>query len=267
MLSNRIYRLASPLVILVLTGTLWAGDQPPAQPQQPKAPPQPLKVTVKEVKGVAQRLVAGEKPQWVALKAGERLDEATVIRTGFRTRVVLAFADNSEVIVDRATKMGIAEFRKEGPVTKTRLGLKYGSLRASVEKARGPNDFHVATPVAILAVTGTSGHVGHTGDFGSGLAGRTGTWSAQVGPRHRNVSGTETVNSTMQRHVETVKQNLTPQLGDVYGGLTESEQRSLLNYGGGRGAIGFVGAGSNTASVFRTADESLVSNQRVITHE
>ncbi|KPK79683.1 MAG: hypothetical protein AMJ81_12945 [Phycisphaerae bacterium SM23_33] len=266
MLANRICRLVCPLVILVATGAVWAADQPPAQPQQSKAQPQPLKVTVREVTGVAQRLVAGEKPTWVALKAGDQLDETAVIRTGFGTRVVLAFADNSEVVVDRATKMGIAEFRKEGPVTKTRLGLKYGSLRASVEKARGPNDFRVATAAAVLAVTGTSGQVGFTGDFGFGLTGRTGTWAAQAGARQRRVSGTETVDSTLQRHVETLKRNLTPRLGDVYGGLTESEESSLRRHGGGRGAIGFVAAGSNTASVLRSADQSFVSARLVPTN-
>lgn len=258
-------------MLAVACGRVWAQPAPPAKPgPEEAAKPQPqeqlLTVTIKEVTGTAQRLVPGEKPSWVPLKAGDKLGEQTVIRTGLRSRVVLAFADSSELTIARATKMGIAEFRKEGPVTKTRLGLKYGSLRASVEKARGPNDFRVATAAAVLAVTGTSGQVGFTGDFGFGLTGRTGTWAAQAGARQRRVSGTETVDSTLQRHVETLKRNLTPRLGDVYGGLTESEESSLRRHGGGRGAIGFVAAGSNTASVLRSADQSFVSARLVPTN-
>ncbi|MHC4716702.1 MAG: FecR family protein, partial [Planctomycetota bacterium] len=105
----------------------------PAASTRPRTRPAgtPLTAVVKELTGTAQRMTpaarAGARPRWVALKVGDRLNEGNVIRTGFRTRVVLAFADNSVIVVDSATKIGIGQFRKVGKVTATRLGLKYGS--------------------------------------------------------------------------------------------------------------------------------------------
>ncbi|KPK79682.1 MAG: hypothetical protein AMJ81_12940 [Phycisphaerae bacterium SM23_33] len=232
-------------MLAVACGRVWAQPAPPAKPgPEEAAKPQPqeqlLTVTIKEVTGTAQRLVPGEKPSWVPLKAGDKLGEQTVIRTGLRSRVVLAFADSSELTIARATKMGIAEFRKEGPVTKTRLGLKYGSLRASVEKARGPNDFTVSTPVATLAVTGSGGQIGHCGDIGSNVQCSFGGFSFASGSRSLNLTGGQSTNSRLLMPILLTQLQSVPQLGDVFNGLTPSETTSLLNFGGGLGGVGFL---------------------------
>jgi len=211
----------------------------------------PLQVTVKAVEGVAQRLVPGTRDQWVALKVGDQLDETTIIRTGFRTRVVLTFADRAEIVVRRATKMGIGGFRQDGQVTRARLGIKYGAIRAQVEKARGLSDFRITTPVSTLAITGTSGELAYMADFGYRLRCGDGTWTCQVGGKTRHVEPTEQTSSTMTRHVEAVKAASAPQLGDAFGGLSTAEKSSLVQSGGGRGAIGFAGAGTGAGNTIK----------------
>lgn len=233
-------------------------------PKPPEAPPddqaQPLTVTVKAVSGTAHKLLAGPPPKWEPLKVGEKLDETTVIRTGLRSKVVLAFADNSTVTVNRATKMGIAEFRKQGKVTKTKLGLKYGSMRATVEKARGPNDFTVATPVATTAVTGTGLATGFTGDIGMRTNCNRGGLRVSQGFKVRNLLPGQTTNHLMTRPLSLMRQSFMAMLGDAFGGTTPIERRSLTNLGGGRGIIGFVGSGEGTRNIIKPPPVCLRSN-------
>ena len=232
------------LAVLVVTssyGVVWAQEkttQPTTAPDEFK----PLVATVKEVKGTAQYLRAGEGEKWQPVKVGDKLDELTVIRTGFRTRVVLTFEDNSEVVIDRATKMGISQFRKVGKVTRTKIGLKYGSMRMNVSKARGPSDFTVATPVATLAVRGSSSKTGFS-DFGLGLNVGSGDWNVLMGAKGRTFGKGETTDGKLTLAIEKTKLLTAVLLGDVYGGLSKREILSLLNNGGGRGSIGLVGAG------------------------
>jgi len=233
-----------------------------AAPDEPETPSQtltPLKVTVREVTGLAQRMLPGDPPKWEPIQAGQKLDENTVIRTGFRTRVVLAFADNSVVVVERVTKMGIGEFRKAGNVTRTRLGLKYGSMRASVDKAAGPNDFTVVTPVATLAVTGTSGDIRFHGDAGLALHGTSGTWNVASGNRETNVAAGERTDGQLTPSIQIAQNSRDPRMVDV-AGLSDSERRHLLQNAAGRGIFSFTQGNflpiSNTPESLATSNET-----------
>lgn len=214
-----------------------------AVPQKP-AKPKPMVVTVKSVSGTAHRLLAGKDKKWSALKAGDKLDEMTVIRTGFRTKVVLAFADNSEVTIERATKMGIKQFRKEGKITKTTLGLKYGSLRATVKKAAGPNDFRIATPVATAAARGSQSLAKFSGDFGYEMKSFSGKWNVKKGSKSRNFIAGESTNNNLLASIKMAKKTATPLIGDVYGGLSQKELKYIRTNRGGQGSFGFI-PGSN----------------------
>ncbi len=240
------------LMVVALAAVAWGQDQPalqaPTTQPKPAGESKPLQVTVKEVSGVAQCLRAGKEQAWQPLKVGDKLDELTVIRTGFGTRVVLAFEDNSVVEIDRATKMGIAEFRKEGQLTRTRVGLKYGSMRMNVSKARGPNDFAVSTPVATLAVRGSGSSAGFS-DFGLLMSVESGTWGVTMGPQTGNYTSGEVADGQLTPPGDLAKQRGSVQLGDVYGGLSALELMSLINYGGGRGIIGMGGAGEGSSVV------------------
>ena len=213
---------------------------------QPK--PQPVQVTAQEGSGVAQYLLPGEGEKWQPLKVGDTLDERTVIRTGFGSTVVLAFADNSTVKINRATKMGIGQFRKAGEVTRTRIGLKYGSMRMNVSRARGPNDFTVATPVATLAVSGSGSRTGFS-DFGLLMKVDAGSWAVNMGPKHRNYNTGE-VGDGKRTSTEITKRRRHVPLGDLFG-LGKTEKDSLIYLGGGRGVIGLGGAGEGGNRILR----------------
>lgn len=253
--------LLSGLVVACLLSGTWA-QEATTQPAEAAAKPQPLVATVKEVKGNAQCLKAGEGEKWRPLKAGDKLDEMSVIITGFRTRVVLAFADNSEVVINRATKMGIAQFRKVGKVTRTRIGLKYGSMRTNISKARGPSDFAVSTAVATLAVGGSGSHIGFS-DFGLMLGAFAGDWLTSMGPRHLNVVAGETTDSRLTRAIFRTKVRTAVLLGDVFGGLGPVELNSLIYFGGGRGVIGFAGAGAGSNNTLGPPSDLLPTTLRI----
>ncbi len=207
----------------------------------------PGQITVLSVEGRAQKLVASDgKNTWQPIKAGEKLSEQTVIRTGFRSSVVLRFADRGEVTVRNATKMGIGEFRKSGDSVRTRLGLKYGAVRASVDSSRGPNDWQVRTPVATLSVRGTSGDVAYSGDGGARCKGSAGRWSMKTGSRSRIIRPTE-MSSTLvsgggglTRSINIFKQARDMQMGDTFGGLSRPEKKTLVNHGTGPSVLGAV---------------------------
>ncbi len=252
---SRICHRGSALTVAVLVAVTALAQaaagpddkDPPAQADEGK----PLIVTVKEVKGSVERLVPGEKEQWVAVKAGEQLSELTILHTGLRSQATLQFADNSTVVVRRATKMGTPRFRKKAEVTETKLGLKYGAVRTEVERARGPNDFTVKSPVATLAITGSGGPVGYTGDMGFQTKCDHGSFQVLKGFQALGLTGGETTNNQMNKSGLIKKLAFTPQLGDVFGGTTKSEAKSLVMLGGGRGAIGFTGGGTGGRKVIK----------------
>jgi hypothetical protein len=212
------------------------------------------RVTVLHVEGPAQRLVITNGREWKPVVAGEKLPESTIIRTGLRAKVVLQFEDRAEVTVNTATKMGIGEFRRSGKKAKVRLGLKYGTMRTSVNPGRGPNDFEISTPVATLSVRGSRGRYGFTGDKGLSLQTYTGHWAVkgQGAPTH-NLRGreqaTRRINSSKVNTTASIQQmKRQTRLGDYFG-LSRQEVKSQVNNGQGRGIIGYTGGGTQARKV------------------
>ena len=205
----------------------------------------PAKVTVVSVSGPAQKtLTAGEKTEWTAIKASDVLDELTVIRTGFGAKVVLRFDDRGEVTVHSATKMGIAEFRKAGRQAKVRLGLKYGTMRASVETGAGPSDFKVATPVATLSVRGSKSKFSFTGDMGLGLKGQAGEWNVASAAQGQNIKpgeNTQVADGKIADSINLAMRRRDTQMGDAFGAQTAPDRINLRKNRTGRGIFGFGG--------------------------
>ncbi len=200
-----------------------------------KAAGEPLTVKVKDLKGIVKRLSAAQKaPKWVPVKVDETLDELTVIRTGFRSEVTLEFADNSIVIIEAATRLGIAEFRKDKGVTRTRLHMKHGAIRATIHKARGPNDFTVTTPVAICGAIGTGGRISYTN--GLLLIGNSGNWRITRGHQVKNVKAGELSNGR-KNSIEIKKYLAAVKFLGLGQGLTPQELKSHINHGSGRGDL------------------------------
>jgi len=203
-----------------------AGSRPAAAPEEGRA----MTATVLSVAGQVERLVPGgdgRKDKWVPVKVGEKLDELTVIHTGFRSKAVLRFADRGEVTINRGTKVGIGEFRKRGNMVRTRLGLKYGMMRAKVDSSRGPTDMQVRTAVATLSVRGTQGLIGST-ERGLGLRSQEHQWRVASGNRTRNVVAGEFTDTRLTPPILFVQQRFNTPLGDFFG-LSRTERRSLIH--------------------------------------
>ncbi|HAU37199.1 MAG TPA: hypothetical protein DCX07_05725 [Phycisphaerales bacterium] len=199
-------------------------------------------VTVVEVVGQAERLVLADgKETWRAVQAGETLPEGTILRTGIRAKLVLRFEDRNDVIVHGATKMGIARFRKRGDLATTRLGLKYGTLSMTIHRGRGPSDFELSVPVAVLSVRGTSGQASFHGDTGLHLTGQTGTWHVRTGGGTQNVQAGETTDGALTPSILLAGRQRDTQRGDTAGGVTGQEQDWLRNHGSGLGLAWFLG--------------------------
>ncbi len=199
----------------------------------------PAAVTVVSVKGPAQKgVMVDGKMQWSPLKAGEKLDQLTVICTGLRAEVVLKFEDRGDVTVGRCTKMGIAEFTKTQDHAKARLGLKYGTMNTNVEKGKGTSDFQVATPVATLAVRGSSSRHSFTGDMGLGLSVAHGSWnmtsgitgnSMTFGPGQNTQAGWRNMSNAMT----ILMMNRDTRMGGI--GQTRVEMMNMMLFSTGRG--------------------------------
>ncbi len=190
-----------------------------------------MKVSVVSVTGQAEKLLPGQGQQdtWTALSVGEELGELTIIRTGLRSKVTLKLQDRGEVMVGSGTKIGIAEFRKRGSLVTTQLGLKYGTMHASVDSSRGPNDAKVTTPVATLSIRGSAAQIGVSGDRGLGLRARSGNWRVAAGQRTRNIVAGESTDSQLTQPVVILKQQRSNILGDLFGGLSDAEKEFFTN--------------------------------------
>ncbi|MDP6545294.1 MAG: FecR domain-containing protein [Phycisphaerae bacterium] len=208
-----------------------------------------LTVTVASVSGIAeQRSATDEKAKWTPVKTGDVLDEMTLVRTGLGGKVVLKFSDRGNVTIKSGSKIGIASFRKQGKLVKTRLGLKYGVIRAQVDSSRGANDFRVRTAVGTLAARGTGGHIAQWGDFSFQAKGTGGTWQTRVADRVTSLIAGEWTDKNLSQPLAALLAKHDPKVGDPHGGLTVAELKNLLVNGGGRGIVGFVGNAKNSGS-------------------
>ena len=243
------------IAIAAVAPTLPAADSQPASPPAPTASAasqaaeaSPQKVAVVSVSGPAEKLVAhGDQENWLPLRQGEELDELTVIRTGLRATVVLRFADRGEVTVNSASKMGIGEFRKQGEQVTGRLGLKYGTIRASIEKSRGPNDFTIATPVATLSIQGSGADVAALVDSPMIVKTYSGAWRTVTSSGSRTVRAGQATNQALSQWVEIAKDQRETSMAAL--GQTPVEQQSLTNNGGGRGVFSPAPSGNDVGGI------------------
>lgn len=200
------------------------------------------KVTVVSVTGLAQKCDTTKKPvKWETVAAGDVLTELTIIRTGLNSSVMLSFADRNDVRIGSATKVGISEFSKDGPKVTTRLGLKYGTIRAHVHSERGPADFRVTTPTATLSVRGSKPWISFTADQGARGHSFQGKLLLVSAMGQQIVNKGEGISDKHNLPVLGLLAGFRTQLGDKFGGLSMGEVKNQMTNGGGRGAMnGFV---------------------------
>ena len=201
-----------------------------------------LKTTVVSVTGSAQKLSVNGANKWEELKAGDVLDEKTLVRTGFNSKVVLQLADRGEFTLDGAAKVGISELRKQGDLVKGAVGIKYGNMHASIDSSKGGNEFQVSTPVATLTVRGSSGNIGFFVDAAANMRfqAQSGHWvlgtsydRMTFGPGDRTNTGGVGVDSTFVGLLRTMFGG-----SPIDFGATPSERNAaamLGAFGGGSG--------------------------------
>ncbi len=233
MKAVRSLRLVAAAVLLLAVGgyALAAGED--------QTPSISVTATVVSISGRAQKMqsVDGEG-SWTALEVGEKLGELTIIRTGLRSKVVLTFADRAEVTIGSGTKIGIGQASRSSTSAKTRLGLKYGSIRAKVDSKAGPSDFQVSTPVATLSIRGSESLFGFTCDGGARGESLAGLLSLRAGQRRRTINPGEQIGSRLRLPINLAIRRFFVRTGDVSGGLSRVERRVLDRNRHGLGGVG-----------------------------
>lgn len=254
--------------LLLTTAALGAPedkkDAAPADKDEKKAAPaaEPVKVTVAEVTGQAQWMdSAGEDTSWKTIAKDNVLSELAVIRTGLRSSVILKLEDRSLVTIRSGTKIGIAEASRSGTSAKTRLGLKYGSIRAKVDSTTGPSDFQVSTPVATLSVRGSVDDFSFGGDNGAKGESFAGQLKTQVNGRSQTVNPGEQTGSGLPLPILAIMRGYGAPMG-MYG-MTPAELLSYLLNGQGRGFFGFGGR-SRLLWLLRSRGSSMRHQQEYI---
>ena len=224
------------LVALVAPISVLADDDagPPAEAQA-------LTATVVSVEGTVQyRDGSVEDSEWQDLEAGMELGEQIIILTGFRSEAVLNFPSQGEILVRGSTMVGISSFRQEGDEYETRVGMRYGSVRASVDHDRPSGEFAVQTAVATAAPRGSWGDIGFS-DFGAAFDCLSGffLWYTQNG--NTGVTGGQQSNGSnfLSALLDALQND--PVLGDRLGGLTLAEL--LFHIQNGQGIFGCSNGG------------------------
>lgn len=153
------------MVAIAVSQPVWgqAATQPaaPAAPQNQSAPiADPMQARVLKVSGQVQYALietagGGNIGVWQDAKVGDTLPAGTRIRTRLRSQVVLAFGDDSVVLIDRATLASIDQFHRSGDTKHVRLGLGHGAIRAGVAETTLRSDMTIETPTATLSKKGT----------------------------------------------------------------------------------------------------------------
>jgi hypothetical protein len=226
-------------------GMLEAGP-PAARKAEPPAGEVAIKATVVSVSGVAhKRSMAVADGKWEPLKTGDVLGGQTLLRTGLGTTVVLNFADRGRVTVRSGTKIGIGELKQTGRKMKARLGLKYGTIRASVDPGAGPNDLRISSAVATLSVRGTALNTRFT-ERGQDVCVPYGHTHFQIGQwrKGKDVGHRQCTNSCDHQWRQLLHRQNQVVIRAPDGGQTGDDQLAQLYDDGGRSPIGGGGFGS-----------------------
>ncbi|MFP4353770.1 MAG: FecR domain-containing protein [Phycisphaerae bacterium] len=254
------------LTIFALILSLWAatlsaegqddqadqGNQDQQDQQNQQDPDAGVKVT--SVTGSAEFAVvtADQDPTWKPVEAQANLPVDAVIRTGFRTKVVLQFPDGSTVTIDRATKVGISKLKSSGGRGQTQIGIKYGVIRAEVKEGQKQGDFEVVTPVATLSVAGSKAEIGYSIDNCMGVKVQKGDWQIQKHCSVTVVSDREWGDCYLTNYLDLVDYYRDSYMADGLG-LSEEDKWVDIRHGTGRGWVAIPGS-PFTVTPTRTTD-------------
>ena len=227
------------LVALIAPMSVFADDD-----ADPQAESQPLTATVASVEGSVMYRdgsVSEDDSPWQDLEVGMELDEWTLILTGFDSQAVLSFPNEGEILIRASSMVGISEARQEGEAYQATVGLRYGSVRASVDHDRTTDDrLAVQTAVATAAPRGSNGDVGFS-DFGAAFDCLSGffLWYTQNG--NTGVGGGQQSNGSnfLSALLDALQND--PVLADLFGGM--NTQELLFHIQNGQGIFGCSNGG------------------------
>lgn len=150
------------IVLSVLMGSALYAQAPSTAPAAGGAATQPatepMSARVIQLAGAASYALAnpdGNTSTWNPLKVGDVLPAGARVRTQLRARVVLAFGDDTVVVIERATLASIDQFHRSADTKRVRLGLGHGTIRAGVAETTLRSDMTIETPTATLSKRGT----------------------------------------------------------------------------------------------------------------
>jgi len=261
------------IVGVVFAWTASAGAQvPSSRPQQAADTPAPPAADITDAKPMQARIIklsgrvqyaltdeAGVPGKWQPAKVGDLLGAGTRIRTRLRSKVVLAFGDDSVVLIDRATLASIDQFHRSGDTKYVKLGLGHGAVRAGVAEATLRSDMTIETPIATLSKKGTI-------DFGIEYEPSTGRYRIFLARRglvdamnkitrqSQMVRPGQYVTQAMIRWVETAVFDRHVTMADVFGtpgseklfNALNSSGLGLVEPGGGQGICNIGGRQAGT---------------------
>lgn len=93
---------------------------------------------------------------WQSAQKGMKLAAGDRVSTGFDSKVILKFEDNSVVTVKSLTQITIDRFLKDETAVRTDVAVRVGEIKAEVERGKGTkSDFVVITPASVVSVRGT----------------------------------------------------------------------------------------------------------------
>jgi hypothetical protein len=110
---------------------------------------------IREINGVVEVKAPGQAA-WVPARAGQRLEQAALISTGFRSSALITVG-NSTITVRPLTRLTLEELSEREGNEQVSINLRAGRVRADVAPSAGRRtDFTVRSPIATASVRGTS---------------------------------------------------------------------------------------------------------------
>jgi len=135
------------IFLLILCTAVLAFAPPALLAQTPEA-------YIREMTGTVE-IKLPDAADWIPAKLGDRIGEATIISTGFRSTAVLAVG-NSTLVLRALTRMSLESLVKQNETETINIGLTTGRIRADVKPPAGnKTSFSVQSPSAVASVRGT----------------------------------------------------------------------------------------------------------------
>lgn len=160
--------------------------------------------------------------QWKPLQKGMKIPQGAKISTGVGSSAVIRM-DGHEVTIKPLSMMMIEENRLTGDVSSNRIGLRRGSVRASISKeTRVKTVFRISTPVATSSVRGTIEEASHGPAWGSDFA------AVDNNIETENANGER---RDLKEGLSCSQSNDNPSGGDVLDDTKDSSNASLADTG------------------------------------